>query len=73
MNIKIINNFLNEEDYKELTSLNLEEIKENEIKVYHNKINSKDEIDVQECLNDHTLKRLFKKFLNYVKRNFVMR
>ena len=38
MNIKIIDNFLNKEDFFELCSLNLKKVKSNEILVYHNNI-----------------------------------
>ena len=38
MNIKIIDNFLNKEDFQELCALKLKKISDNEIAVYHNSI-----------------------------------
>ena len=61
MNIKIIDNFLNEEDFKELCELPLDNTQENAIKVYHNAIN-KDGIITNDCINEETLKRLFKNY-----------
>ena len=38
MKLKIVENFLENEDINELKSLKLKKIKDNEIKVYHNRI-----------------------------------
>ena len=37
MNIKIIDNFLNQKDLEEITSVKLKSINSHEVKVYHNK------------------------------------
>ena len=40
--IEIKDNFLDQEDLKKLNSINLDTIKSNEIKAYHNEIEKKD-------------------------------
>ena len=42
MNLKVIDNFLNEEDFNELCLLKLRQVKEDELSVYHNEINEKE-------------------------------
>ena len=59
--IKIIDNFLNEEDFKEDSSLKLSKIKENDIKVYHNNINKNNIVD-SDCLSHSTVKRFQKNY-----------
>ena len=56
MKIEIIDNFLNETDFNEVSSLNLDKIKESEIKVYHNKITKNNEVN-SDCLNESTVRR----------------
>tara|TARA_B100001063_G_C16753664_1_gene551834 strand:+ start:1124 stop:1750 length:627 start_codon:yes stop_codon:yes gene_type:complete len=53
----IIDNFLNELDFKKLSNLDLKKIKKNEIHVYHNQINLKDEV-ISECLTENTVRDL---------------
>ena len=54
---KIIENFLNEQDFNELSSLKLEDVKDNENKVYHNRIFKDGDIEPS-CLSKETIKRL---------------
>ena len=56
---KIIDNFLNDEDFNELCLLQLKQIKENEIIVYHNQINKNQEVK-SECIAEKTVRRFFK-------------
>ena len=60
---KVIDNFLNEEDFNELCSLSFKPIKDTEIGVYKNRIynNGKAEGD---CLSEATIKRLFNNYHN---------
>ncbi len=53
----IIDNFLNELDFKRLSNLDLKKIKKNEIHVYHNQINLKDEV-ISECLTENIVRSL---------------
>ena len=48
-NLKILDNFLTNEHFSKLSSLDLQQVKNNEIKVYHNKIYN-DGISVPTCL-----------------------
>ena len=57
-NYKIIDNFLNKEDFLKLTTLNLEKINKNEIKIYHNKV-FKNKTTQLECLEVNLIKKLF--------------
>ena len=63
MNIKIIDNFLNKEDFFELCSLNLKKVKSNEILVYHNNIYKNGKLKT-DCINENFLKKLFKNYHN---------
>jgi len=56
-NYKIIDNFLNKEDFLKLTTLNLEKINKNEIKIYHNKV-FKNKTTQLECLEVNLIKKL---------------
>ena len=38
MNIKIIDNFLNNEDFEKISQIKLKEVGKKEVKVYHNSI-----------------------------------
>ncbi len=58
MNIKIIDNFLLEEDFQKLYQLNLEKVEEEKIQVYHNKIFKNGEIETAECIDANFLKSL---------------
>ena len=59
MNIKIIDNFLNKEDFQELCALKLKKISDNEIAVYHNSIDKNNKVD-SECLGHDVVRRLYK-------------
>ena len=61
MNIKVIDNFLEEEDFKELNSIKLKDIKKNEIFIHHNRI-SGEKIIENTCLNKKLLTRLNKNY-----------
>ena len=61
MNLKVIDNFLNEEDFNELCLLKLRQVKEDELSVYHNEINEKEEVKA-ECIGEKTIRRLFKNY-----------
>lgn len=61
MQIKIINDFLSPEDLVDLTNLNLEQVENNNIKVYHNKINNH-KVILNTCLNHELLKRFHKNY-----------
>jgi len=56
--IKILDNFLEENDLFELSNIKLEAIKDNEIKIFHNKIDKNGTILNSECLEKKTLIRL---------------
>jgi hypothetical protein len=55
--IKIIENFLTEQDFQEITSIKLDEVKDKEKKVYHNKIFKNGAIEPS-CLKKETIQRL---------------
>ena len=55
--IKIIENFLTEQDFQEITSIKLNEVKDKEKKVYHNKIFKNGAIEPS-CLKKETIQRL---------------
>lgn len=57
MQIKIIDNFLNNNDFSELCNIKLKNLGKDEVKVYHNRINKVGEIK-SECLNENTVRRL---------------
>ena len=61
MNLKVIDNFLNEEDLNELSLLKLRQVKEDELSIYHNEINEKEEVKA-ECIGEKTVRRLFKNY-----------
>ena len=47
---KIIDNFLREEDFNNLLSINLQDIQNNEINIYHNKIFKDGSVEL-DCLD----------------------
>lgn len=59
--MKIIDNFLNKEDFNEISLLKLSSVNKFEIKVYHNKI-TKNNIVSADCLSDLTVRRLQKNY-----------
>ena len=61
MNIKILDNFLNQEDFNEISSLKLFSADDKEIKIYHNKITKNNEVSC-DCLEELTVKRLQKNY-----------
>ena len=61
LKIKVIDNFLNEEDFNELCLLKLGQVKEDELYVYHNEINKKEEVKV-EGIDEKTVRRLFQNY-----------
>ena len=63
MNIKIIDNFLNQKDLEEITSVKLNTINSREVKVYHNQIDKNNEVKA-DCINPEFLKRLQKNYHN---------
>ena len=60
--IKVIDNFLDENDFKELCNLNLDKKVDNKFKVYHNKIKN-DEI-ITSSINRELLSRMHKKYFS---------
>lgn len=63
INIKIIDNFLKKEDLENLNSLALSSIKDNEIKVFHNSIDQKNNIK-NSCISVKDLEQLQKNYHN---------
>ncbi len=61
MSIKIIENFFEKEDFQELISLELVNIKRNELKVYHNQIDKNLNVKA-DCLKPEFLKKLHQKY-----------
>ena len=57
MNIKIIDNFLNKEDFLNICSVSLEKVDRDEIRVYHNSINKNNKVKC-DCINSEFLKKL---------------
>ena len=55
---KIVENFLNTGDFNALSNLDLKEIPDNSIKIYHNRI-SKEGVISNECLNKNLVQNLF--------------
>ena len=62
MNIKIIDNFLDKEDFEELCSIELDEVNSDKIKVFHNEI-YKNEIIKNSRIDKNFLKKLNEKYL----------
>ncbi len=62
MNIKIIDNFLDQEDFDKLCSIELEEINSDKIKVFHNEIHE-NEIIKNSRIEKNFLKKLNEKYL----------
>ena len=60
-NYKIIDNFLNKDDFTQLSSLNLKEIEKDQIKIFHNKIFKNGNVQ-GECLDADYIKILFKNY-----------
>ena len=60
-NIKIIDNFLDLEDLNKMNSVDLDNIKPNEIKVYHNEIEKNGNIS-KSCLDQNLIKKLHSRY-----------
>jgi hypothetical protein len=58
MNIKVIDNFLSNDDFNGLCKINLKRIDKKEIKVYHNKIYEDGKIEISECISNDFLRKL---------------
>ena len=56
-NYEVIDNFMNENDFNELCSINLKDVKEKEKKVYHNRVFKNGSIEFS-CIKKDTLLRL---------------
>ena len=61
MNIKIIDNFLDQKDLNDLCSLNLENVQKDKVKVYHNSVYRNGDLK-NECIDKEILKRLSKNY-----------
>ena len=57
--VKVIDNFLKEEDFQELSNYAKSLANDDNIKVYHNKID-KNNIIIKSSINEKTLKRINK-------------
>jgi len=55
---KVIDNFLDKDDFENLSSINFGNVSKNEIKIYHNKIFSNGTIE-SDCLREDDIKKLF--------------
>ena len=68
MNLKIIDNFLDEKDYLALCSLKLKKIEGNSIQVYHNSVGNNNNVMQADCINSETIielnNRYHKKVIN---------
>lgn len=68
MNLKIIDNFLDEKDYLALCSLKLKKIDHNSIQVYHNSVGKNNNVMQADCINSETIielnNRYHKKVIN---------
>lgn len=61
--VKVIDNFLKEEDFQELSNYAKSLANDDNIKVYHNKID-KNNIIIKSSINEKTLKRINKNYLS---------
>ena len=61
MNTITIDNFLTQEDFEKLSNVSLEKTESNQISVYHNLIDSKQNVKA-DCLDVSTVKRLNKNY-----------
>ena len=60
--IKVIDNFLDKDDYNELSNFKFDNNFKNKFKVYHNEIN--DDKIICSSINENLLKRLHKKYFS---------
>ena len=60
--VKVIDNFLNQEDYRDLCNLNLDENFNGDFKVYHNEINNNGII--KSTIDEKLLKRIHKNYFS---------
>ena len=61
MKLKIIDNFFTEQDFKEILSIQLKQIGNKEVKVYHNSIDKFYKTNT-ECMSQNFLKKLHKNY-----------
>lgn len=59
--LKIIDNFLNQDDFNYLSNLKLTKIEKDQIKVYHNSIDKKNNLNL-ECISEEKIKQLQKNY-----------
>jgi len=59
--IEVINNFFDLEDFEKLNTLHLEDVQENSLKIFHNKINNNNVI-MESCIDNDLLLKLYKKY-----------
>ena len=64
MNLKIIDNFLNESDLNYLSNLKLHSVADNSLKIYHNSIDKFENINV-ECIDNKRLKDINSTYHNF--------
>ncbi len=64
MNLKIIDNFLNESDLNYLSNLKLHRVADNSLKIYHNSIDKFENINV-ECIDNKRLKDINSTYHNF--------
>lgn len=63
INYKIIDDFLTQDDFSALSNLKLDDIPENEIKIYHNEIDKNHSV-VSNTIDKNLIERLNKNYLN---------
>ena len=61
MNTITIDNFLTQEDFEKLSNVSLKQTESNQISVYHNQIDSKQNVKA-DCLDEMTVKKLNKNY-----------
>ena len=59
--IEIIDQFLNHQDFKDLSLIELDDINRNQIKVYHNEIEKDGNIS-KSCLDENLIKKLHQRY-----------
>ncbi len=59
--LEIIDNFFTNENLQELNSLNLEDVKDNSLKIFHNKIKNNNVI-MESCIDNNLLLKIYKTY-----------
>lgn len=62
MKYKILDNFFDNEDFREIEKIQVSNVGVDKMKVYHNKILKDGKIESNECIQEETLKRFQKKY-----------